>query len=230
MSPLFKLKQPDMPQSDPTKVSSPVKNDETKSISELLEEISAPSFSRRPPSPGSGQSSPALPPMPPLRPSYQGSIPTSYDEMDWSPTQNKAHLSNPFEPAQAASFHHEPASPTRSKLGGQAFAPRPRVLPSRSDTPWMQGNSRPAQQRRQPASSNPSWVDGSGDTDAPAEEPARYSRVDFREARFFPPARNDDATNSLLDSFGTSLDLGKDDGDEQTAPPARAKSSWLAWL
>jgi hypothetical protein len=61
---------------------------------------------------------------------------------------------------------------------------------------------------------------------APTEENeegsnARYRGVNFREARFFPPANQEDPRNSLLDMFGQNLNLSEEERRREEAKSGR---------
>ncbi|KAK0651620.1 Ima1 N-terminal domain-containing protein [Cercophora newfieldiana] len=258
MAPLFKPSPPIIlrdhleHQSQP-KVPSPSKLDETKSISELLDEISRspPSTRSRSPSPISDQGSPFRAHKPRPRPQVQQYPPTTSngfdfddltitphqappqygEEMDWSPTQSKHRAFNTVGQRQTTGFNESPVSPDRGpfwyRVPPAPTSPAQRATANMANQPWL---------RRGPAAQRPPLPPFGGasragrtvgttgaerastrENDPESETRYRASGVNFREARFFPPASNDDPRNSLLDMFGQNLSFSEEERKREEA-------------
>jgi len=277
MAPLFKPAQPvllrdrqdyqdhqDQPKAIPSS-----QLDETKSISELLDEISRSPPSDRSPSPVSDQGSPFRAHKPRLNP--QGSTrtaaiintsnsfgfdaiditptpaPVQYgDEMDWSPTQSRHRAFNTVGQRQTAGFNESPVSPDRGpfwyRVPPAPTSPAQRATAGMVSQPWLRRGTTIQQQQHQaeasPFASGSHGMTGDMGADIGSIDEGdrgtktRYRGVNFREARFFPPANQEDPRNSLLDMFGQTLSLSEEEVERRKRESAMSTgtnpgSSWL---
>ncbi|KAK1761208.1 Ima1 N-terminal domain-containing protein [Echria macrotheca] len=258
MAPLFEPASP--PPSQPTTIARPSSapradhHDETRTITELLDEISnaPPSFSadpNRPPSPVSAADDLHFLPPPPRQqhspPSQASELgldtlhltqrPVYPSEMDWAPTQSRHRAFNALgqrSPAAGSAFNQTPAGnrgPFWYKVPPAPITPAQRVF-NPPNQPRMRKSPTVAAAVPPPVGVGFGKVAGMGmGMGQHQKREEEQTAVDFRQARFFPPVRESDPRNSLSDLLGEGLSLSQEEKERKRREDEKAAGGWFSW-